>query len=162
MDILEFKNKKYPSFQKNGYASQFAIPFAKYFCIGEGYDIGCNKKEWAFPNSIPIDISFNDGFNALNLPKKNIDYIYSSHCLEHLDDWVQAMDYWYEILKNGGILFLYLPDFSQEYWRPWNNYKHKHVFIPEIIKEYMIDKKYKNIFCSGIDLNNSFMIVGEK
>jgi len=26
----------------------------------------------------------------------------------------------------------------------------------------MIDRGYKNIFISGVDLNNSFMIVGEK
>ena len=49
--------------------------------------------------------------------------------LAYINDWVIVMDYWYEVLKkDGGILFLYLPDFSQEYWRPWNNYKHKNVF----------------------------------
>ena len=163
MNIISFKDKNYPAFQSIGNASQFAIPYAKYFCQGKGYDIGCNKLEWAFPDAIPIDLNFKDNYNALNLPEKNVDYIYSSHCLEHVNDWIEVMDYWYDVLKkDGGILFLYLPDFSQEYWRPWNNYKHKHVFTVDIIKEYMIHKKYKNIFFSGIDLNNSFMIVGEK
>ncbi len=72
------------------------------------------------------------------------------------------MNYWYDRLVDGGTLFLYLPDYSQKYWRPWNNRKHKHVFKPEIIKDYMIDKGYKNVFVSGIDLNNSFMAMGEK
>ena len=71
------------------------------------------------------------------------------------------MDYWFEHLKDGGTLFLYLPDFSQEYWRPWNNRKHKHVFTPNIIRDYMIDRGYKNVFVSGVDLNNSFIAVGE-
>ena len=163
MNKIKFKNKEYPILQSLGNASQFAIPYAKHFCTGKGYDIGCNRLDWSFPGSIPIDISFDDNYDALNLPEKNVDYIYSSHCLEHVNDWVKTMDYWYNVLKkDGGILFLYLPDFSQEYWRPWNNYKHKHVFTLEIIKEYMKDKNYINIFCGDVDLNNSFMIVGEK
>jgi predicted SAM-dependent methyltransferase len=162
MKTIKFKNKIYPFFQSIGNASQFAIPYAKHVCIGEGYDIGCMKKEWSFPNSIPIDLSFNDGFSATNLPKKNVDYIFSSHCLEHIPNWVDVMDYWYETLKTGGVLFLYLPDYSQEYWRPWNNRKHFNIFTPQIIEDYMIDKGYKNIFKSSTDLNNSFMIFGEK
>lgn len=162
MEIIEFKGKKYPSFQSMGNASQFAIPYAKHVCVGEGYDIGCMKKEWSFPGSIAIDSSFDDGWHASNLPEKGVDYIFSSHCLEHILDWVQVMDYWYETLKDGGVLFLYLPDYSQEYWKPWNNRKHFNVFFPQLIEDYMKDKGYKNIFKSGIDLNNSFMIFGEK
>lgn len=162
MELIEFKGKKYPKFQSIGNASQFAIPYAKHICKGIGYDIGCMKKEWSFPGSIPIDLSFDDGYHATNLPKKNIDYIFSSHCLEHIIDWVTVMDYWYDVLNQGGILFLYLPDYSQEYWKPWNNRKHFNIFTPEIIQDYMIDKGYKNIFKSSIDLNNSFMIFGEK
>ena len=120
------------------------------------------KKEWSFPGSTPIDISFGDGFHATNLPHKNIDYIFSSHCLEHINDWVDVMDYWYDHLKVGGVLFLYLPDYSQVYWRPWNNLKHKNIFTTQIIKDYMENKGYKKIFFSEVDLNNSFMIFGEK
>ena len=159
---IQYKNEIYPLFQSIGNASQFAIPYAKQVCNGEGYDIGCMKKEWSFPGSIPIDTSFNDGYHATNLPKKNIDYIFSSHCLEHISNWVETMDYWYETLKNGGVLFLYLPDYSQVYWRPWNNRKHANIFTPQIIEDYMVDKGYKNIFKSSVDLNNSFMIFGEK
>ena len=72
------------------------------------------------------------------------------------------MDYWYSKLNQGGVLFLYLPDYSQEYWRPWNNRKHVNIFTPVIIEDYMKDKGYKNIFKSGVDLNNAFMIMGEK
>jgi hypothetical protein len=72
------------------------------------------------------------------------------------------MDYWYDVLKKGGTLFLYLPDYSQEYWRPWNNRKHINMFSPQIIKDYMTHRGYKNIFASDTDLNNAFMIMGEK
>lgn len=162
IDVIEFKDKKYPKFQSKGFASKFAFPFAAEVCVGKGYDIGCMKPEWSFPNSIPVDISIDDDLHATNLPQKNVDYIFSSHCLEHIPNWVEAMDYWYETLKPGGVLFLYLPHEEQEYWKPWNNRKHYHSFNPKIIKDYMIDKGYKNIFHSERDLNHSFMIVGEK
>jgi predicted SAM-dependent methyltransferase len=154
----------YPKFQAEGNAAQFAIPFAKHVCKGVGVDVGCKKKEWAFPGAIPVDLEFKDEFEALNLPYSDnrLDYIFSSHCLEHIPNWVEVMDYWYKCLRKGGTLFLYLPDYSQVYWRPWNNRKHLHVFTPEIIRHYMLQKGYKNVFVSGIDLNNSFMVMGEK
>jgi len=162
MDIIKYKDNIYPNFQSLGNAAQFAIPYAKHVCIGKGYDVGCMKEEWSFPNSIPIDLSFNNEWHATNLPEKNVDYIFSSHCLEHITDWVSVMDYWYDTLKNGGVLFLYLPDYSQVYWRPWNNRKHVNILNSEILNDYMLDKGYKNIFKSQVDLNNSFMIFGEK
>jgi predicted SAM-dependent methyltransferase len=154
-------NNAYPIFQSEGNAAKFAIPFASQVCKGQGVDIGCNREEWMFPGALPIDPAINE-YNALNFPYNDLDYIFSSHCLEHLYDWVDVLDYWTSKLKPGGILFLYLPDYSQEYWKPWNNRKHKNIFTPEIIADYMNDKKYKNIFKSGVDLNNAFMVVGEK
>ena len=162
MNTIQYKNKSYPKFQDEGNASQFAIPFAKHFCNGTGYDIGCNRVAWAFPDSIPIDLNFDNEWEAYHIPEEPVDYIYSSHCLEHLPDWVKALDYWTSKLKNHGTLFLYLPHYHQEYWRPWNNRKHIHIFTPEIIKDYMTDRGYINIFASDRDLNDSFMIVGEK
>jgi predicted SAM-dependent methyltransferase len=162
MNTLLYKNRIYPQFQAEGNASQFAIPFAKHFCVGEGYDIGCNRLEWAYPGAQPIDLLFDDPWDAYNLPDGEVDYIYSSHCLEHLPDWVKALDYWTSKIKVGGVLFLYLPHYNQEYWRPWNNRKHTHIFVSEIIKDYMIDRGFTNIFHSDRDMNDSFMIVGEK
>jgi hypothetical protein len=162
MEIIEYKNQIYPKFQSQGNAAKFAIPYAQMVCKGEGVDIGCKKKEWAFPNSTAIDLEFDDGFHALNLPNIKINYIFSSHCLEHIPNWIEVMDYWYEKLEKNGILFLYLPDYSQVYWRPWNNRKHINIFNSEIIHDYMKDKGYVNIFKSGVDLNNSFMVYGMK
>lgn len=162
MEFVTFKNIKYLDFQSLGNASQFSIPYAKYYCKGIGYDIGFCKEEWKFPGSIGIDLSLDDGFHADNLPEQEVNYIYSSHCLEHVDNWINTLELWISKLKENGVLFLYLPDFSQEYWRPWNNRKHKHCFTPEIITTFLRDKGMKNIYCSGIDLNNSFMVVCEK
>jgi predicted SAM-dependent methyltransferase len=162
MDLVNFQNENYPIFQTLGNASQFSIPFANYYCKGFGYDIGFCKEEWKFPNARGIDLSMNDGYNANNLPDQEVDYIYSSHCLEHVGNWIETLEYWISKLKSNGILFLYLPDFSQKYWRPWNNKKHKHCLTPEILKEFCKDHNMKNIFISGIDLNNSFIVVCQK
>jgi hypothetical protein len=94
-----------------------------------------------------------------------VDYIFSSHCLEHLPHWVNALDYWLSKIKNGGVLFLYLPHFDQEYWRPWHNRKHIHCFTPDIIKKYLQDNiliNQETIFVSEKDLNYAFMAVAEK
>jgi predicted SAM-dependent methyltransferase len=161
IDLIEFNGKKYPKFQSEGNASQFVIPFAKHICKGNGVDVGCNRIEWSFPGSFPVDPVINE-YNALNFPQENLDYIFSSHCLEHLNDWVSVLDYWYDSIKVGGVIFLYLPDYSQEYWKPWNNRKHLNIFTPQIISDYFTHKGMKNIFNSGVDLNNAFMIVAEK
>ncbi len=161
MELINFNGVDYPKFQSEGNASQFAIPYAKHFCKGYGIDIGCNRIEWAFPGADVVDPLINDQ-DALNFPQFDLDYIFSSHCLEHIDDWVHVMDHWYSRLRVGGVLFLYLPDYSQEYWRPWNNRKHVNIFTPTIIEDYMKHRGYTNIFKSGVDLNNAFMVVGEK
>ena len=162
MQVIEYKGKNYPEFQCRGNASQFAIPFAKHFCKGKGLDIGCMKTEWAFPGATPIDLEFDDPWHADHLPPEKVDYIFSSHCLEHVEDWVATLLYWTSAIKGGGTLFLYLPHYDQEYWRPWNNRKHRHAFTPEIIVDFMSDVGYSNIFSSQRDLNHSFIVVGEK
>ena len=161
VETIEFNNKKYPKFQAQGNASQFAIPFAKQVCNGIGFDIGCNREEWAFPGAIMIDPALNTG-HAMNLPTFLVDYIFSSHCLEHIHGWVDVLDHWKTRLKPGGTLFLYLPHPDQEYWLPWNNRKHYNVLYPEMIQKYLENNGYTNIFVSGMDLNHSFMAMAEK
>jgi predicted SAM-dependent methyltransferase len=107
-------------------------------------------------------LTFDNGYHATNLPDGEVDYIFSSHCLEHINDWVGALDYWGTKLKKGGVIFLYLPDYSQEYWRPWNNKKHINILTPEYLKNYFEDKNFEKVFVSGVDLNNSFIVMVEK
>lgn len=173
METIEYKGEHYPQFQASGHASRFAIPFALEVCKGNGLDVGYGKSEWKFPGAHGVDSAvFNSyGADAMCLPLQladdgrtpmGWDYIFSSHCLEHLPNWVEALDHWYDRLKVGGTLFLYLPDYSQVYWRPYNNRKHIHCLTPTIIADYLDDKGYMKVFVSGIDLNNSFICIAEK
>lgn len=159
---IKFNGKEYPKFQANGNAARFIMPFAKEVCKGKGLDIGCGKEDWALPGSIPIDIEFADKWDATHLPDYKHDYIFSSHCLEHLTDWVRVLDYWSTRIKKNGILFLYLPDYSQEYWRPWNNTKHVNILKPEYLRDYLAHNDWKNINVSGVDLYNSFAVYARK
>ena len=159
---INYQGSTYPAFQKTGNASRFIQPFALEVCKGEGYDIGYCKEEWKLPGAFGIDIADGKGFDANNLPAGNlVDYIFSSHCLEHVENWVDTLEYWLKHLKPGGTMFLYLPDFSQKYWRPWNNRKHRSVLDPVAIRTFLEDKGCKNIFVSGVDLNNSFTVMCE-
>lgn len=162
IDTVEYKGRLYPEFQTQGNASQFAIPFALHVCAGEGYDIGCMKPEWSFPGSTPIDLDFDDPWDADNLPDGQVDYIFSSHCLEHVDNWSKTLLYWGKKIKSGGSIFLYLPHPDQEYWRPWNNTKHKHMLDPNWIKDLLEDNGFVKVFAGRKDLNDSFMVMGEK
>lgn len=165
---FNYNGKDYLDIQRRGFAAQFCFPFAKSVCKGEGLDIGCMKREWAFKGAIPIDISFNDGFHAMNLPtnQKDIhgkwDYIIASHLLEHVPDWAGVLNYWWNNIKDGGCIFLYLPDYSSIYWRCWENRKHVNNLRPEEIKDYFEFKNAKKVFYTGIDLYNSFTVLAFK
>lgn len=161
LDLIEYEGIQFLSFQSKGNASQFIIPYAKHICKGKGYDIGYCKEEWKLPGAIGIDIEDGQGFSADILPDEKVDYIFSSHCLEHVDNWISTLEYWLAHIKPGGVLCLYLPDYSQTYWRPWNNRKHKCIMNPIYIKDILKAHSCKNIFISGVDLNNSFAVVCE-
>ena len=70
--------------------------------------------------------------------------------------------YWTEKIKTGGVLFLYLPHYSQTYWRPWNNRKHVNALNPQLLNDYYRARDYKQPWCTGADLNNSFYAVAVK
>ena len=162
INIIEFAGERYPKFQSEGFAAKFAFPFALEVCKGQGYDIGCNRMEWCFPGAIAVDPEINKGWTATKLPFKSMDYIFSSHCLEHIVEWVSVLDYWRENLRSGGVLFLYLPHPDQKYWLPWNNRKHVNILHPDDIERYLNANGFKNVFVSGRDLNHSYMAMAEK
>lgn len=167
IETITHNGNEYPRFQCEGFAAQFAFPYAKKVCRGTGYDIGGNRLPWTYKDAdgkqaLLIDPLYKSEYDAYNLPDMKVDYIFSSHCLEHLRDWVEALDYWRTKLHDNGVLFLYLPDYSQSYWRPWHNRKHIHIFTPNVLRDYLYDRGWKNVFVSERDLNNSFMVIAQK
>ena len=160
MNIVSHNNTDYPAWTANGNAARFILPFALEVCKGNGIDVGASQ--WCFPNAIPVEPSTTP-YHATNYPYRDLDFVFSSHCLEHTPNWVDALDYWIDSIKPGGHIFLYLPHFDETYWRPWHNRKHIHCFTPNIIEAYLKDRKdVCNVFVSQRDLNYSFAAVAQK
>lgn len=162
IETITFNGADYPKFQSEHNSARWVMPFAKHYCKGLGYDIGYSKADWKIPGAHGIDIEHTKPLNAMNLPNTPMDYIFSSHCLEHIkENWYNVLDYWLTKIKIGGIIFLYLPHKSQEYWLPENNRKHIHSFDGSEIEAYLTKLGHK-VIRGGVDLNNSFVMVCEK
>jgi hypothetical protein len=157
--LFEYQNKTYPKYIKNGNAASFIFPFAAHFCKGNGLDIG-GYLDSTLPDARPINILYNDHYNAYNLPKDRYDYIFSSHTLEHLPDYIKALEYWRDHLLIHGVLFLYLPHPEMEYWLPQRNRKHLHSFSPLGMVGILKNIGFNTVIYSERDLYWSFSVVG--
>lgn len=112
---------------------------------GKGIDIGCGPTK-VLPHAIGID-SLKDtelfgvemkpdlvceDATQLAIPDADLDFVFSSHLLEHIEDTGKALNEWWRCLKVGGYLVLYLPhrDLYPNIGTPGANPDHKHDFVP--------------------------------
>jgi len=92
------------------------------YCIGSGVDIGCGgqeidahfcKENKISPLAIGVDLQQTNLIgNAEHLfwfRDNTLDYVFSSHLLEHLYHPQKALKEWFRVLRPGGYLVLYLP-----------------------------------------------------
>lgn len=158
MNLYEYRGQLYPGYLKDGNACRFVDAYAQQFCQGYGVDVGAGN--WPLPFAVPVEIK--DGGDAMNLPGGPFDYVFSSHCLEHLPNPVAAIEHWQSKLKIGGVLFLNLPHPEMTYWRPENCRKHLHMFWPRDVVSMLETLGFKNIINSERDLSWSFQVVGYK
>lgn len=154
--IFEYRGAKYPDYIRNGNACRFILPMAAEFCQGRGLDVGAGK--WPLPGATPVDLA--SGGDAMALPEGLFNFVFSSHCLEHLDDPVAAIEHWKSRIVPGGLLFLYLPHPDMRYWRPQFNRKHRHLFWPKDTAEMLSDLGFVDIIHSERDLAWGFAVVG--
>ena len=157
--VFEYGGDIFPDYLRRGNACRFIAPTALEFCKGRGFDIGAGR--WPLPGAIPVDLG--DGVDAYRLPEGDgLDYVFSSHCLEHLANPVVALELWRERLREGGVLFLYLPHPDMRYWRPQHCRKHLHLFHPKDTAEMLRDLGFRNVMHGERDLAWSFAVVGFK
>lgn len=156
--LYEYKGQMFPEYLKTGNACQFVAPLAKEFCVGIGLDVGAGK--WPLPGAIPVDAK--DGRDAMELPHGQYDYVFSSHCLEHLANPIAALEHWRTRLRSDGVLFLSLPHPSMTYWKPQHCRKHLHSWQPEEMAEIVRDIGFVAVIHSERDLSWSFQVVGRK
>lgn len=154
--IFAYRGALYPDYIRRGDACRFIRPVAEHFCRGQGLDIGAGP--WPFPGAVPVDLA--EGGDALALPPGPFDYIFSSHCLEHLVDPIAALEHWKTRIKRSGVLFLYLPHPDMEYWRPQHCRKHRHIWRPEEMRQILVDLGFADALASERDMAWSFAVVG--
>ncbi|MEW5789222.1 MAG: class I SAM-dependent methyltransferase [Pseudomonadota bacterium] len=56
------------------------------------------------------DLEDGDAQDMAGLPDASMDFVHSSHCLEHMRDPAMALGNWFRILRPGGHLILTVPD----------------------------------------------------
>lgn len=76
---------------------------------GKGIDIGCGPDP-VRPDALGFDLDQGDAGHILDHVQGQFDYVYSSHCLEHLSDPRKALLDWWQLVRPGGHLFLVVPD----------------------------------------------------
>jgi SAM-dependent methyltransferase len=134
-----YKGELYPDYLNHGNAQGIIAEKAKAFCSGKGIDIGADQ--WPFPGATPVrNEEHQNAFKLDAFPDQSLDFVFSSHCLEHLDPWQKALGLWVTKLKIGGVLFLYLPHESNKMWRPggpWVGNGHKWVPTHEAINPFL-------------------------
>ena len=67
----------------------------------------------------------------LHFPKESFDTVFSSHCLEHMVDPIEAINSWYSLVKPGGHLIVIVPDedfYEQGHFPSIFNLDHKATF----------------------------------
>lgn len=125
------------------------VPYTR----GLGLDIGCGPTK-AFDHFIGIDSRKDTGMFGIQMnPDLTVpdacdlslfadgkyDFAFSSHLLEHIEDYKAALAEWWRILKVGGYLCLYLPhkDYYPNIGVEGANPDHKHDFLPRDIIDAM-------------------------
>ncbi len=67
----------------------------------------------------------------VTIPNESLDFVHSSHCLEHMVNVENALNNWLRILKPGGHLVCLIPDedlYEQGVFPSTYNPDHKHTF----------------------------------
>ncbi len=129
---------------------------------GRGVDLGAgmfkilpqaiavdNGHHAVFGHNIKPDVTVQTAEKLDIFGSGSMDFVYSSHLLEHIENYKAALQEWWRLVKEGGVLALYLPHkkFYPNIGTYGCNPDHKHDFLPEDIIEAM-----KNVTGGGWDL----------
>jgi len=144
--------------------------FVLKWCQGKGLDLGCADDKIR-PDAIGVDNRkwpgvdiYADVRNLTFAKDGEYDYVFSSHCLEHLKgDPMEVLEEWLRVIRPGGYLVLYLPD-SAYYAEP--NPEHFHSFSHvEFVKRIREIPEFEYVFSeaqiSGPE-DYSFLVVGRR
>lgn len=106
--------------------------FFEKYCKGDGLDIGCGNDP-VVPGCSGWNLINGDAQYLKGIDDETFDWVYSSHCLEHMWDVRCAISNWFRVVKLGGYLILYIPQRDlyekKEVLPSLFNGDHKHMFL---------------------------------
>jgi SAM-dependent methyltransferase len=113
--------------------------FATRYFRGDGIDVGggidslalCRELFPLIRHMFTYEQEHGDAQLLANVADGSFDFLYSSHCLEHLRDPVEALRNWLRAVKPGGHLVVDVPDedlYEQGNWPSKFNSDHKMTF----------------------------------
>jgi SAM-dependent methyltransferase len=111
-------------------ARRAAEGYFERFLVGHGIDIGCGDDP-VTPDCLCWDREQGDAQELAGLPAECFDWVYSSHCLEDLENPWRAIQRWWEVLRPGGWLLVVVPDedlYEQGCWPSRFNPSHRWSF----------------------------------
>ncbi len=76
---------------------------------GNGIDIGCGPDP-VTPEVRRFDISDGDANEVTKYVHDQFDFVYASHCLEHMHDPRKTLLDWWKLVRVGGHIFFTVPD----------------------------------------------------
>lgn len=161
-----YKGEFYPDYLTAGGASHAIFREALRFCRGTGVDFGAGL--WPLPSAIPVDSwrGAGKGRDISDFEDHSLDYVFSSHCLEHIENWQEPLNKLVKKLKMRGIIFLYLPHPDCAIWHPGSPFVgdgHKWIPKPETVISALLKLGCEIIsHDDGPDAMYSFHVCGRK
>lgn len=161
-----YQNTFYPDYLTVGGAAHAIFPEALKHCRGNGIDVGAGL--WPLPGATPVDLWRGVGTNlcVADFEKGSLDYVFSSHCLEHIEAWQESLKEWIDCVRLGGTIFLYLPHPDCAIWHPGSPFVgdgHKWIPTPPVIQQAVEEMgchiTHLNL---GPDAMHSFFICAQK
>ncbi|HEX9276432.1 MAG TPA: class I SAM-dependent methyltransferase [Casimicrobiaceae bacterium] len=113
--------------------------FGHRYFVGNGIDIGGKPDPLAlyaelFTRVVSVrtwDIEDGDAQFLTGIADESLDFVHSSHCLEHLADPREGLRNWFRVIRPGGHLIVTVPDedlYEQGIFPSTFNLKHRHTF----------------------------------
>lgn len=130
----------------------------------QGYQVGAHS---ILTSAIGLDFGYPE-YDGVNLPfeAESQDYVYSSHCLEHIDDYKAVIKEWYRVTKFGGHIVTVVPhrDLYERRLNPPSQFNgdHKHFFTNSLLLSFFEESlpinSYRTRFLEDNDTGYDYFI----
>ena len=134
-------SKQYPDYLSSHNAKRGIESFAFKFVKGNSIDIGAGP--CPLPGTRGIDNSAHENAYKIKEENNSVDFVFSSHCFEHLETPENSIKEVKRILKKDGHFLLYLPHPACELWSKKVNENHVSFFWPHEWEVLLINQGFQ-------------------